>query len=156
MTGAICCFLGHREIRETTELKNRLSETVEKLIIHKNVDTFLFGSKSCFNELCRKTVSEIKERYPNIRRIYVRAEFPDISESYEKYLLEMYDDTYYPDNIRGSGKAAYVERNFHMIEQSQFCVFYYNVGYAPVKRKSGTKIALDHAVKRNKEIIIFE
>ncbi|MBQ1223022.1 MAG: hypothetical protein IIX84_01920, partial [Oscillospiraceae bacterium] len=86
MTGAICCFLGHREIRETAELKNRLSETVEKLIIHKNVDTFLFGSKSCFNELCRKTVSEIKERYPNIRRIYVRAEFPDISDSYEKYL----------------------------------------------------------------------
>ena len=49
-----CCFIGHREIKETKELISKLFETVEKLILEENVDTFLFGSKSYFNNLCLK------------------------------------------------------------------------------------------------------
>ena len=41
-----CCFFGHRKINETEELKNRLYEIIENLIVNEKVDTFLFGSKS--------------------------------------------------------------------------------------------------------------
>ena len=54
-----CCFIGHRTIDETEELKSRLKEIIEKLIIDEKVDTFLFGSKSRFNSLCREIVTEI-------------------------------------------------------------------------------------------------
>lgn len=64
---------GHRTINETEELKSELIEIIEKLIVEENVDTFLFGSKSRFNSLCQETVTKIKERYPYIKRIYVRA-----------------------------------------------------------------------------------
>jgi len=47
-----CCFFSHRKINETEELKSKLVETIEKLIVYENVDTFLFGSKSRFNSLC--------------------------------------------------------------------------------------------------------
>ena len=73
-----CCFFGHRTINETEELKSKLIETIEKLIVEKQVDTFLFGSKSRFNSLCQETVTELKEKYPHIKRIYVRAEYPNI------------------------------------------------------------------------------
>ena len=148
-----CCFFGHRTINETEELKSKLIEIIEKLIVEKQVDTFLFGSKSRFNSLCQETVTEIKEKYPHIKRVYVRAEYPIISEDYKNYLLENYEDTYYPEKIKNSGRAAYVERNYEMINKSHYCIVYYDEQGVPTTRKSGTKIALDYAIKKGKQII---
>ncbi len=153
MKMSTCCFFGHREIDETEELKAQLYETVESLIVNENVDTFLFGSQSRFNELCYEIVTQIKEKYPHIKRVYVRAEFPYIDDSYREYLLKSYEDTYYPENIIGAGRASYVERNYEMIDKSRFCIVYYDEKYKPTTRKSGTKIALDYAVKKKKDII---
>ena len=153
MKDKACCFFGHRTINETEELKERLIEIIEKLIVEKQVDTFLFGSKSRFNSLCFEVITEIKEKYPHIKRIYVRAEYPYISEQYKNYLLENYEDTYYPKKIMNSGRAAYVERNYEMIDNCQFCIVYYDEKGAPTTRKSGTKIALDYAIKKCKKII---
>ncbi len=83
----------------------------------------------------------------------MRAEYPDINGDYENYLLEMYEETYYPKRILGSGKAVYVERNCEMIDKSRFCVIYYESQIAPTTRRSGTKIALDYATKHGKHII---
>ena len=148
-----CCFFGHRMINETEELKSKLFEIIEKLIVKNSVDTFLFGSKSRFNSLCQETVTEIKEKYPHIKRVYVRAEFPYISDDYKRYLLENYEDTYFPEKIINSGKAAYIERNCEMIDKSRYCIVYYDEKVAPTTRKSGTKIALDYAIRHKKEII---
>lgn len=150
-----CCFFGHRTINETEGLKLGLYRTIERLIIEKNVDTFLFGSKSRFDSLCLEIVTILKEKYPHIKRIYVRAEFPYISEVYRSYLLTIYDDTYYPEKIKGAGKAVYVKRNCEMIDNSQFCIVYYDEKYTPENRNSGTKIALDYAIKQEKKILIF-
>ena len=148
-----CCFFGHRKINETEELKSRLVEIIERLIVDKNIDTFLFGSKSRFNSLCLELVTEIKEKYPHIKRVYVRAEYPYISEHYKNYLLKIYEDTYYPEKILNSGRAAYVERNQDMIDNSHYCVVYYDAPNIPTSRKSGVKIALDYAAKKCKYII---
>ena len=148
-----CCFFGHRTINETEELKSKLIEIIEKLIVDENVDAFLFGSKSRFNSLCLELVTELKEKYPHIKRIYVRAEYPDINEQYTNYLLESYEETYYPEHIRSSGRAAYVERNYEMINKSKFCIVYYDEPNVPTTRKSGTKTALDYAIKKGKQII---
>ena len=78
-----CCFFGHRKINETAELKNKLYEVIEDLIVNKKVDTFLFGSKSEFDELCHSVVTAMKEKYSYIKRIYVRAEFAFIDDSYK-------------------------------------------------------------------------
>lgn len=149
------CFLGHREICVTDELKMQLCRTIEKLIVDKQVDTFLFGSKSRFNRLCYELVTEIKVKYPHVKRVYVRAEFPIISDDYKAYLLENYEDTYYPEGVIGARKGAYIKRNYIMIDSSQFCVFYCKGDYAPKGRKSGTKIALAYAEQHNKTIYKF-
>lgn len=150
-----CCFFGHRKINKTDKLKKTVMDAVENLIVTKNVDTFLFGSKSQFNDLCYETVTELKNVYPYIKRIYVRAEYPDADESYINYLLERFDYTYFPRKILLAGKAAYVERNYEMIDSSEYCIIYYDENYTPMKRntscfkrKSGTKLAFDYAVKK--------
>jgi len=63
-----------------------------------------------------------------------------------------YEDTYYPEKIIGAGKAVYVKRNYEMIDFSEFCAVHYRTDYMPVQRKSGTKLAVDYAVKKQKMI----
>ena len=150
-----CCFIGHRTINETSWLRTKLIDVIEKLIVDENVDMFLFGSKSRFNSLCYELVTGLKEKYPYIKRIYVRAEFPVINDDYKTYLLEIYEDTYYPENIKRSGRAAYVERNYEMINHSRFCIVYYDKDQTPTTRKSGTKIALDYAIKKKRSIFVY-
>ena len=148
-----CCFFGHREINETEELKMHLYTIIEDLIINKNVATFLFGSKSEFDDLCLEIVSILKEKHNHIKRIYVRAEYPDINDDYKNYLLENFEDTYFPEKLRNSHKAVYIERNYEMIDKSEFCVVYYHSKNKPTTRKSGTEIALNYAIKKEKKII---
>ena len=163
-----CCFFGHRKIEKTSYLKTTLYNTVRELIT-SGITTFYFGSKSQFDDLCYDIVSELKEEFPNIQRIYVRAQNPYLSEHYYEFLLKSYEDTYYPLEILNSGKAAYVERNFEMIDKCSFCVIYYDEKYMPNRRKiskrdildyqpkSGTRIAYDYANKQGKNIInIYE
>ncbi len=155
MRMGICCCIGHRTINETEKLKRKLFVAIESLITDMGVDTFLFGSQSRFNDLCYELVTALKEKHPNIKRVYVRAEFPHIDDSYRSYLLERYEDTYFPERLLHAGKAVYVERNFEMIRNSRYCLVYYSESFAPAKRKSGTKIALSYAIAQKKEIILF-
>ena len=150
-----CCFIGHRKINISQELKKRLKALIEELIINKNVNTFLFGSESEFDDLCYQVVSELKEKYPYIKRVYVRAEFLQITDNYKAYLLQGYEDTYYPQEVRGAGKAAYIKRNFNMINKSEICVIYYSEDCLPKIRKSGTKLALDYAILKNKKVMLL-
>ena len=160
-----CCFFGHMKIEEKPELESKLIEVVEDLIVNKGVTSFLFGSKSQFDDLCHKVVTDLKEKHPHIKRVYVRSAFQHIPDWYEDSLLNHYEDTYFPEHMEKAGKASYVERNQEMINKSDFCVFYYDENYLPPRRKnsrrdltdyqpkSGTAIAYDYAVRKRKEII---
>ncbi len=163
------CFFGHRKINATADLKNRLYSEIENLIIVEGIKTFLFGSKSQFDDLCYDIVSDLKTKYPDIKRIYIRAEFEyidgEVSRAYREGLLARYEETYYPESVSGAGKAVYVKRNQYMIEKSLICVVYYDENYLPVRRKqsredlfdyhtkSGTGIAYKYAEKKKKKII---
>ena len=137
------------------------------MIANEKVDTFLFGSKSEFDSLCLKTVTELKAKYPHIKRIYVRSAFQHIPDWYEDSLLNHYECTYFPEHMENAGKAAYMERNQEMINHSKFCVFYYDDNYPPPRRKnsrrdlfdyqpkSGTKVAYEYAEGKNRSIIIL-
>ena len=123
---------------------------VENMIIQFGVDTFLFGSKSRFNDICHEIVTQIKGKYPHVKRIYVRAEYQHISDEYKRYLLNDYEDTYYPEQIIGATKSIYVKRNYEMISKSEYCIVYYKQDYP--NKKSGTRLAYDCALKNNKTI----
>lgn len=164
-----CCFFGHRKINETKELRSRMYKTIEQLISEKDVDTFLFGSKSKFDDFAHEVVTELKEKYPHIKRIYVRSANQHIPDWYKDCLLERYEDTYFPAHMENAGRASYVERNQEMIKKSNYCICYYDENYLPPRRKnsrrdlfdyqpkSGTKVAYDFAVKKCGQVInVFE
>lgn len=148
-----CCFFGHRTINESPVLREHLCKTVEELITSHGIDTFLFGSKSRFDELCLDVVTNLKKKYPHIKRVYARAEYPVIDDKYTAYLLGRYEHTYYSEALMGAGRAVYVKRNREMIDKSGVCVIYYDSNYSPKKRKSGTGLAAEYSVKNGVPVV---
>ena len=178
-----CSFFGHRKIEITEELKEKLNYIIEDLIAFNNVATFLFGSRSEFNDLCHRIVTELKSKYPHIKRIaytcqnesgFLESEKEHWERVYKSVLkkeahLLFYEEEYHHKTKYSAGKASYVERNQAMITNSDYCVFYYNQNYKPELRKhskqdfshyqpkSGTAIAYTYAKAKKKNIInLFE
>ncbi|MGN0960742.1 MAG: hypothetical protein ACI4PF_00915 [Christensenellales bacterium] len=50
------CFIGHNKINVTLDLINNLKRLIFYLIKEKGINTFLFGSKSKFNDICYSVV----------------------------------------------------------------------------------------------------
>ena len=161
--GKVCSFFGHRNAEKTQELREKLIRTITWLITEKGVTNFLFGSKSRFDDFCQEVVTELREQFPQIKRVYVRMYYPELGEPYIGYILRDFEDTYMPEKIENAGAARYVERNQEMINVSDYCVFYYNEEYKPPMRKqskrsltsyqpnSGTKRAYEYAIRKSKD-----
>lgn len=173
------CFIGHRDVPDTDELREKIRITVERLITEEGVTYFLFGSRSDFDSICHDVVTELQEKYPHIQRVAYtcrhecatmkedKAEEERIWSSILKRPVRIkdYDAEYEHPTKYTSGRASYVERNQAMITDSDFCVFYFDETYLPPRRKygssflsdyqpkSGTAVAYKFAVQKKKEIV---
>lgn len=139
---------------------------VERLMVEEGADTFLFGSRSNFDELCHMVVTELKEKYPHIQRIaYLckhesgclagkgKDEQHRIKEltGRDVYVRE-FEDIKRSSRVDSAGRACYVERNQWMIDDSDFLIVYLYSGRKKT-RSSGTELAIRCAKKRLKRII---
>ena len=145
-------FLGHRKIENREKIRNMTTAVIAKLI-DQGADTFLFGSRSEFDSLCHEIVSEFKRNNPQLKRVYVRAEYEFISDDYIAYLLERFDSTFFPKEVSNAGRAAYVKRNQVMIDLCDLAVIYYDENYSPAKSHSGTARAVEYLLKTKKPFI---
>ena len=176
-----CCCIGHRKIEITEELTKEVYNYIENLIVNEKVNVFLFGSKSDFDYLCHKVVTDLKEKYPYIKRIKYtcksesvvleneRARWEKILSKTQKKEISLLgvEEEFEHNKKYVSGKAAYVERNYSMIDDSEYCLFYYDETYLPPQRKyskrsfgiyqpnSGTAVAYNYAKRKNKIIKNF-
>lgn len=173
------CFIGHRKIEQSVDLINRLTCEIRRLITEESVAFFLFGSGSDFDSLCHSIVTSLQTEFPNIRRVAytckhelacMKEDKEEMERRWSHFLNEEvhikdYDAEYSHPTKYTAGRGNYVERNMAMIDDSDFCMFYYDKNYLPLRRKnspgdlsdyqpkSGTKIAYDYAVQKNKTII---
>ena len=125
------------------------------------------------------SVTELKTQYPHIvRKCYTCKSETCILESERAYWEKIYGHFYKEKTtLLGveeevehktkwtSGRASYVERNQAMIDDSDYCIFYYDEKYNPPMRKyskrsicsyqpkSGTALAYKYAKQKKKKII---
>lgn len=65
----ICSFFGHSDTIITDELKATLNSEFLRLI-SVGFDCFYFGGFGMFDHLCWQLITDLKNTYPQIRRIY--------------------------------------------------------------------------------------
>ncbi len=142
-----CSFFGHRELNITDNLKSHLKATLEYLISTENFDTFYFGGLGSFDELCYKTISDLKLRYPHIKRIFCLYDLRHTRESkrpaylknqeYEEYVYLHLNFDYWYTRI--------YYRNCEIIKQSDFINF-----YVQNSENSGAYKTMQYAIKNKK------
>lgn len=148
-------FIGHRNTLITKDLQEKLFYKLREHLQTYPETQFLFGSRSNFDKMCLMTVSQLKEDFPQLKRVYVRAEFENINDFYEKYLLTMYDCSFFPPQIKNAGKATYIERNRIMIDLCDILYTYCDPCYHVLNKKhicscGGTKAAVAYALSKHK------
>lgn len=173
------CFIGHRTVTDAVQIRIRLMETIERLILD-GANTFLFGSRSDFDSLCWEVVTELQAQYPNSKRVSYNVPYESaITSREERQQLEQISSKLVGSAVRlkdyeaavnsqksiNATKDTYIMRNQEMIDNSDVCVFYYNKDYLPPRRKqskrhvldyqpqSGTAVAFEYAMRKKKTII---
>ena len=164
-----CSFFGHRDTPQTEELKEKVSEMVERLIVEEGVDAFLFGGRSKFDELCHIVVTELKEKYPHIQRIaYLckhesgclagegKKEQCRIKEltGRDVYVRE-FEDIKRSSRVNSAGRACYVQRNYWMIDDSCFVLMHYD-SIISGNRRSGTLLAYEYIKQNKKKVLLID
>ncbi len=149
-------------------MRRLIRTEVIAMIETKEVNTFIFGSKSRFDNLCYKIVTDLKKtHYPFLCRIaYItKGQFVATEEERERFEnvlnkisggtveISAFDRIEYHKILDKSGKASYVERNRLMIDASDYCIFYYDENRRPPHGNSGTALAYAYATKKRKTII---
>lgn len=133
------CFTGHRNVKETAELKEHLLEQLVKLI-GEGADVFYAGGAVGWDMLCERTVIELREKYPHIKLHLVlpcpaeeqtakwnendKREFMELLSAAD--MVEVCSKHYYDGCMR--------VRNKRLIDLADICVCCYNES----NKRSGT------------------
>lgn len=145
-----CSVFGHSKIVITNSLKEKLYLTFENLIRQENVGYFYFGGFGEFDDLCWQIVTSLKEKYPNIKRIFCLSDvrYQKISKR-PKWLNSVdYEEIIYLDLDFDYWYTRIYYRNVEMVNRSDIVVFYVNHS-----EQSGAYKILQYAIKKEKQYI---
>lgn len=117
----ICTFFGHRYFDETYIPK--LKQTIENLIINKNVNKFYVGNNGQYDAVVEKLLKEFEKKYPHIKYYIVLAYLPRELEK-EGYHKDFSRSIMYDGFERIPPRAAIIKRNNWMLSKADFVVCY--------------------------------
>ena len=148
-----CSVFGHSEIKISDKLKKEIKNFIEDLIVYQNYEFFLFGGFGDFDSLCHTIVTELKSKYPNIKRIYCLEDERYLNiRKRPKYLKDTFYENfvYYMLEFNWWYTRIYY-RNCEMIKRSDLIIFFVN----NTKKNSGAYKSYKYALKLHKNIKNF-
>lgn len=154
MSKKSCFFTGHRTVKITGELLERLDSKLTEMI-NDGITDFYAGGAVGWDTICAKRVLALKEKYPQIRFHLVlpcppkqqTLKWNDDQKTEYDMILKNADDTrivskeYTNDCMRN--------RNARLVELGDICICYYN----EKDKRSGTGQTVRMAEKADKTII---
>lgn len=151
-----CCVFGHRDITFNENDRELLFNLFEDMIVNKNIYIFFIWWIWDFDDLCHEIITELKKKYPHIKRVYICEDYKFISRPHKrpKWLKdEDYEAfKYYEMKYTGFYKRIYF-RNCEIIDHSDYCVFCVDENSEHLEAIK----ALKHAKRKKKEIVnIFQ
>lgn len=137
-----CAFFGHRVVYEDITIE--LHEAIRKAIEEYGVTTFWCGGYGAFDEKAAGAVFRIKQRYPEIELLLIRAYLPKQRDQ----LPEIYDGSIYPEGLENVPKRfAISHRNQWMATNCDMVIAYIKHGYGGAFKA--------YSIARNKGKVLF-
>lgn len=150
-----CFFTGHRNVKITESLSNRLSITLKELI-NDGVTNFYAGGAIGWDILCEKTVIKLKRKYPI--KLHLLLPCPPCEQT--KRLKDSEKNDFYKILEAADSseiiseeytKDCMKKRNMRLAQSGEICLCYYNER----RCRSGTAQTIRMAEKRGVNIINF-
>ena len=142
-------FIGHRELIETEDLREKIKTTIIKNI-NKNIETtFYCGGYGDFDNICAQVCRKIKRDGFRCNIVYVTPYISEAQQQKIKYLtdLKLYDSSLYPSLENIPYRLCIVKRNEWMVNNSDLVIAYVSHSYGGAHR------ALEFAKQKKKNII---
>lgn len=151
MKSNTCCFTGHRDCADNSDIREKLMSVITKLITIKDVKYFGTGGALGFDTIASLCVLELKKRYSHIKLILVLP-CPEQDKYWSYNDKEVYESikkmadkiVYVSDRYT---KGCMHKRNRYLVDNSSYCVAYC------VKNRGGTYYTLNYAERKGLEII---
>ncbi len=143
MQEKICSFCGHRTII-TKNLEERVYKILSDLIENQGYTTFYSGGMGEFDNLCEKTVRQLKKEHPHIRLCLILYRYNPHLEN----LKLLFDEIIVPDLENIHYKRQITERNKWMADSSDTVLCYIYKDYG------GAHSMMKYAEKENRKIIL--
>lgn len=139
-------FIGHRKIFGQYSLEDRIERIITDKLCEKEYVEFLLGRNGDFDVSAASAVKRAQKRigHYNSRLILLQPYQMKNDEYYEKF----YDEICYPVDRKTHPKAAIMQRNKWMIDNSNLLI-----AYVETKRNGGAITALNYATRRGVEIV---
>ena len=138
-------FCGHGKYVYGEDVKNQLKIEAEKLI-NQGAELFYLGGYGKFDGLASEVLTELKEKYPDIKRILV---IPYLNRD---YYTKNYDETLYPPLENVPFKFCISKRNEWMVKNSEVLVCFientYGGAYGTYKYAKRQKIKIINLSKK--------
>ncbi len=143
----VCCFAGHNLCYVNENLKTKIYNTVERLIVEEGFNVFYDGGQGSFDESVLEILFKLKEIYPHIKIIKVltyarlgECKYEGQNDHWDDYMVFDYELVY--------PKARITYRNKCMVEACDVLVCYIIYTF-----HSGAYNMFKHAQKIGKRII---
>ena len=145
-----CSCFGHNKINVFKHLKEKLMSIFKELISKENVKYFYFGGFGEFDDLCHSIITELKNEYPEMYRIFCLSDprHQRLSKRPKWLKDEDYEEITYLDLNFDYWYSRIYYRNCEIIDRSDFVIFYVNH-----TEQSGAYKALQYAKRKKKQII---
>ena len=143
-------FFGHRDTKETPELKDKLNDTISfffNLALEQNSKLkFLCGHYGNFDALSSLSIDKIRKEFPSVEceKIFVTPYFGDRLDT---WVASHCDSTIYPPLEKVPYKYAIVKRNEWMADNAQYIILH------SIYSWGGTARMETYAKRKNKKII---
>ncbi len=142
-----CSFFGHRNIMVTQPLIDELKRLIEVLIKNNDFGVFYFGEFGQFDDICYQVVTELKNIYPHIQRVYISPDEKSLSKHKIKGDKEYEFQTIFALKFNWWYQRIYY-RNVSIIDNSDYVIF-----FVAKNIESGAYKAMQYATKNKKEYL---
>ena len=136
----IVTFCGHGDETYSDEIRKKLNDTIEELII-QGAEEFLLGGYGKFDRMAATAVKAQKKKYPHIKSVLV---VPYINRSFDK---ELYDYSEYPPLENTPKRFTILKRNEYMVNRSDIVIAYVSHSWG------GAAKTFDYALRKKKKMI---
>lgn len=149
----IVACIGAQDFERTPASAIELWDVLTNLVANEGADLFFFTNEGLFDFSCWQIVSQLKMRYPNIRRIYAQTGYEDNNGNLQE-IDKYYDRIFYLGSICENSLLAPYVRNRVMVGMCDVVVTNVDLKKLPTPRiESSTEAAIKFAKRYKKRVI---